>query len=175
MEAEMRGLTLTLQRASDMTDRFARWAVVPVAAVFILIIFGGVLTRFVFRMPIVSSEEFARIAFLWMCYLGAVICVKQECHIRFELLDNLLGRTRPLFNFAITLVSIAFYLFLVVKGVELFLHVLPTMFPASGISQAWMHGVLPASCLLMTVHFAYFIFRDVSRLMGESADQGEAK
>jgi TRAP-type C4-dicarboxylate transport system permease small subunit len=173
--AGMKKLMLILRRASDATDRVTRWALFPIAVTFILIVFGGVMTRFVFRTPMVSSEEFARITFLWTCFLGAAICVKQENHIRFELLDNLLGKARPVFNLAITLVSIAFYLFLIVKGIELFLHVLPTMFPASGISQAWMYGVLPLSCLLMTVHFAYFILRDVSRLAGKPLDQGEAE
>jgi len=171
----MRRLALILKRASDTTDRITRWAVFPIAVAFILIVFGGVMTRFVFRTPIVSSEEFARITFLWTCFLGAAICVKRENHIRFELFDNLLGKARPAFDLAITLVSIAFYLFLIVKGMELFLHVLPTIFPASGISQAWMYGVLPVSCLMMMVHFAYFILRDVSRLVGKPLDLGEAE
>ena len=171
----MKKLTLILRRASDATDRVTRWALFPIAVAFILIVFGGVMTRFVFRTPMVSSEEFARITFLWICFLGAAICVKQETHIRFELLDNLLGRARPVFNLAITLVSIGFYLFLIVKGMELFLHVLPTMFPASGISQAWMYGVLPLSCVLMMVHSAYFILRDASMLVGKVFDQGEAE
>jgi TRAP-type C4-dicarboxylate transport system permease small subunit len=173
--AGMRRLALTLKQASDATDRVTRWALFPIAVTFILIVFGGVLTRFVFRTPMVSSEEFARITFLWTCFLGAAICVKRENHIRFEFLDSLLGKARPAFDLAITLVSIAFYLFLIVKGLELLLHVLPTMFPASGISQAWMYGVLPLSCLLMMVHFAYFILRDLSRLVGKPLDSGEAE
>jgi TRAP-type C4-dicarboxylate transport system permease small subunit len=171
----MRQLALILKRVSDTTDRFTRWALFPIAVAFVLIVFGGVVTRFVFKTPMVSSEEFARITFLWICFLGAAICVKRENHIRFELLNNLLGRARPAFDFAVTLVSMAFYIFLIVKGIELLLHVLPTIFPASHISQGWMYGVLPLSCLLMMVHFAYFILRDVSKLIGAPLESGAAE
>jgi len=63
-------VVLMLQRLSDWTDRAARILLVPIGIGFILIVFLGVLTRYVFETPIISSVELARIGFVWAAFLG---------------------------------------------------------------------------------------------------------
>jgi TRAP-type C4-dicarboxylate transport system permease small subunit len=42
---------------------------------------GNVIARYVFNSPIAWAEEFARYAFVWVVFLGAVACTKQKRHI----------------------------------------------------------------------------------------------
>ena len=66
-----------LRRLSDRVDWVARALLVPIGIAFILIVFLGVVTRYVFQVPIITSVELARIGFVWAAFLGAAVCLKQ--------------------------------------------------------------------------------------------------
>ena len=158
---------------SDFIDRLTRIAVIPVALVFIAIIFFGVWTRFILKKPIVISEEISRISFLWTCFLGACICVKQENHIRFEFILKILrGRLLSFFSLLFDLINGGFFLFLFFHGMTLLNHVIPTTFPASGMSQAWMYAALPVSSLCMVIHVFFFLLRDMTKLFDGIDNEG---
>ena len=48
----------------------------------IVILFGGVVARYVFDRPLVWSDELASILFLWLAMLGAVIAFRRDEHMR---------------------------------------------------------------------------------------------
>ena len=66
-------------------------AVVAVAAEVVLL-FVGVMSRYVFHAPIVWSDELASIIFLWLAMLGSAIAVQRGRHMR---LDYIAGRLPP--------------------------------------------------------------------------------
>ena len=139
-----------LIRTSDGVDRLVRVLAVPIGTAFILIVFSGVVMRYVFQAPIISSIELARIGFVWSCFLGAAICVKKEKHIQFSfLLDSAGVAKRRWMKLVITFLSAAFFLLLVVKGVQMVQKVEGTYFPALGYSQAWLYLPLPP---LLSLH-----------------------
>jgi TRAP-type transport system small permease protein len=43
--------------------------------------FGNVVARYFFNNPIEWAEEFSRYAFIWIVFLGAVVCTKHGRHI----------------------------------------------------------------------------------------------
>jgi TRAP-type C4-dicarboxylate transport system permease small subunit len=155
-----------LWRLSDWADRLARLLLVPIGVCFIAVVFLGVLTRYVFHAPIVSSIELARISFVWAAFLGAAICVKGEKHTRFAfLLDAVSGRVRAVLNVAIALLCLGFFAFLVVKGVQMARMVEETYFPALGWSQLWLYLPLPLSASCMFLHALAFLGRDLGVLL----------
>src|SRR5262249_33889742 len=46
------------------------------------ILFGGVISRYVFDRPLVWSDELASTLFLWLAMLGAVIAFRRDEHMR---------------------------------------------------------------------------------------------
>ena len=52
----------------------------------------NVVARYVFNSPISWAEEFARYAFVWVVFLGAVACTKQRRHI---IIDAVVGVLPP--------------------------------------------------------------------------------
>src|SRR5690348_13809801 len=48
----------------------------------IVILFAGVVSRYVFHRPILWSDELASILFLWMAMLGAVVALRRGEHMR---------------------------------------------------------------------------------------------
>jgi TRAP-type C4-dicarboxylate transport system permease small subunit len=158
-------LVRMLIRVSDGVDRLVRVLAVPVGAAFILIVFFGVVMRYVFQAPIITSIELARVGFVWSCFLGAAVCVKKEKHIQFSFLLDAAGpAARSWMKLAITLLSAAFFLLLVVKGAQMVLKVEGTYFPAMGHSQAWLYLPLPLCALFMLIHALAFLARDLQSI-----------
>ena len=48
----------------------------------IVILFAGMVSRYVFRSPFVWSDELASILFLWLAMLGAVVAFRRGEHMR---------------------------------------------------------------------------------------------
>ncbi len=162
-----------LTRLSDWADRLSCVLLVPIGIGFILIVFLGVLTRYVFQAPIISSVELSRIGFVWSAFLGAAVCWKGERHTRFLfLLDALQGRIRNALLVCISALSAGFFLFLVIKGLQMVQAVQETYFPALGWSQLWLYLPLPLTSAFMLLHSLAFLARDLQRL-GRGRGAGE--
>ena len=77
--------------------------------------FSNVVARYFFNSPIMWAEEFSRYAFIWVVFLGAVICTKRKRHIAIESLVQVLPKgLQPLFHllvdvFILALMAVIFY------------------------------------------------------------------
>ncbi|WP_297750999.1 TRAP transporter large permease subunit [Hydrogenophaga sp.] len=56
----------------------------------VLLLFGGVVSRYVFAMPVVWIDEVASVAFIWVGMLGATIAMARNEHLRLNLMVDLL-------------------------------------------------------------------------------------
>ena len=71
-----------------------------------LLLFAGVLARYVFHKPLVWSDELASILFLWLAMLGAVIAYQKSEHMRMSALVNRAEPARKAFFEAFALVTV---------------------------------------------------------------------
>ncbi len=158
-------MSARLRRFSDWVDVATRWVAVPIGIATVLIVFFEVLMRYVFRAPIITSVELARLGFVWSCFLGAALGVKRGAHIRFVFFLERRGTVgRALLQLAVSLLSTAFFAFMVLKGVEMTQRVYETYFPALGFSQVWLYLPLPLSAAIMLVHGVAFVASDLAAL-----------
>ncbi len=165
-------MTSALCFLSDWTDRLTRWLLVPIGVLFVAVVFLAVLTRYVFRAPIITSIELARIGFAWCAFLGAVMCLKREKHTQFLfLLDRFRGRARHCLDTGIAALSLGFFAVVTFKGVQMVQAVQDTYFPALGWSQVWLYLPVPVCCACMFVHTTAQLARDVQALL-RPAEQG---
>jgi len=151
-----------LRRLSDWADRLAKTLAVPIGIAFIIVVFFGVLTRYVFRAPIITSVELARLGFVWSCFLGAALGVKRQKHVQFVFLVEKVGRAgQRLIRTAVSVLSSGFFLFLVIKGIEMVRAVQGTYFPALGLSQVWLYLPVPLSGAFMCMHALAVLAEDL--------------
>src|SRR3954462_15388566 len=71
--------------AASLEAILAALVEIPVAilvAAEIVILFAGVVARFVLHTPLVWSDELASILFLWFAMLGAVVAFRRNEHMR---------------------------------------------------------------------------------------------
>ena len=129
--------------------------------------------RYVFRAPLVTSVELARLGFVWSCFLGAALGVKRSSHIRFvfflEKCGTFGGR---LLQLGVSLLCTAFFGLLALKGVEMAQRVYETYFPALGLSQLWLYLPLPVSATIMLVHGLAFVAADFAALRSAGVKGG---
>ncbi len=52
--------------------------------------FTNVLARYFFNSPIQWAEELARYSFIWVVFMGAVVCTKRKRHIAIDILLQML-------------------------------------------------------------------------------------
>jgi TRAP-type C4-dicarboxylate transport system permease small subunit len=163
-----------LRRLSDWVDDATRFLAVPIGIATILIVFFEVLMRYVFRAPLITSVELARLGFVWSCFLGAALGVKRGAHIRFVFF---LERCGPLggalLRFGVSVLSAAFFGLMFLKGIEMTQRVYETFFPALGFSQLWLYLPLPLSGAIMLIHGVAFVATDLAALRSIAAGGGK--
>ncbi len=95
---------------------------VPAAILVLLemvILFTGVVARYVFDAPLTWSDELASILFLWLAMLGAVIALRRGEHMRLTTLVNMLpARWRIRVSLMAQLLVAVFVLEIVLPAVE---------------------------------------------------------
>jgi tripartite ATP-independent transporter DctM subunit len=71
-----------------MILRLVEAAAAALVAVEIVVLLVGVVSRFAFHRPIVWTDEFAGIVFLWLAMLGSVIALARGQHMRLTTIAN---------------------------------------------------------------------------------------
>lgn len=62
-------------------------------AVMVVLVFGNVVLRYALNSGIAVSEELSRWLFVWLCFLGAVVALKDGAHLGTDMLVSRLSAT----------------------------------------------------------------------------------
>ncbi len=79
--------------------------------------FANVVARYLFNSPIQWAEEFSRYAFIWIVFLGAVVCTKHKRHIGIDsVVKALPSHVQPWVNLAADLLTLALMVIIIWYG-----------------------------------------------------------
>ena len=124
----------------------------------VLIIFGQVIFRYVFRAPPFWTEELARYIFTWVCFLGAAYVLKNKGNITLSFIykyipQHFLFYYKQLINILIlfTIVILVYY------GIKSCINIYGIVSPALGINMVYVNAALPVSGIIMLCYQLYFI------------------
>ncbi|HZE55647.1 MAG TPA: TRAP transporter small permease subunit, partial [Bradyrhizobium sp.] len=141
-----------VRRADAAIGRLVEWPAAVLVLADISVLFAGVISRFVFRKPLVWSDEAASILFLWLAVLGSVIALRRSEHMRMTALVAKAGPcARALLEPVATCACLAFLLMMVWPAWEYAADERIVTMPALEISNAWRAAALPAGFILMGV------------------------
>jgi tripartite ATP-independent transporter DctM subunit len=143
-------LAATAARLDAWLGHLVEWPVAILTALEVVILFAGVVSRYVFRNPFVWSDELASILFLWLAMLGAVVAFRRGEHMR---MSTLVARTSPRWRaffeaFAIAS-AVAFLLLVLHPAIEYAADEAAVVTPALEIPNVWRATALPVGCALM--------------------------
>jgi len=118
----------------------------------IAILFGGVISRYVFDRPLVWTDELASTLFLWLAMLGAVIAFRRGEHMRMTACVGMVGGSlRAMLESLATVAALAFLLLMVWPAYQFASDEVPITTSALQISDVWRAAALPAGIALMIV------------------------
>jgi TRAP-type C4-dicarboxylate transport system permease small subunit len=114
--------------------------------------FANVLARYFFNSPIQWAEELARYSFIWVVFMGAVVCTKRKRHIAIDfLLQSLPPRASAWLRVLADLCTLGIALVIARYGWRL--TVAATQITATlQVPHYVVYVVVPASAALIFVH-----------------------
>ncbi len=116
----------------------------------IVILFSGVVARYVFDAPLVWSDELASLLFLWLAMLGAVIAFRRDEHMRMTAAVGALPpAVRGVLDAFATGAALAFLLLIARPAYDYALEQAPILTPALQFTDAARTAALPVGVVLM--------------------------
>jgi len=118
----------------------------------------AVLTRYVFKVPILGSVELSRLLFIWACFLAAALCYYQKSHIAITFIaDRLPAKAQRVLHTFLHGLSILFFGTLFYASLEVMRALWVSDLPMLGISQGWLYVPLPLMSLIMLLYALEFL------------------
>src|SRR6267142_3814824 len=134
-----------------------------------VVLFAGVVARYVFHRPIIWSDELASILFLWLAMLGATIALRHNSHMRLTLFVNRAAEsTRQWLEAAGSAIAAAFVAVILLPAFEYAADERFITTPALEISNSWRTAAIPVCATLMMTIIILRMARGVQpyRLIG---------
>ena len=112
--------------------------------VIIVLLFAGVVARYVFHVPITWSDELCSIVFLWLAMLGAALATQQASHMRMTALVTMFGERWSSFFASLALATgLAFLLLVLGPAYHYASEEAFVTTSALEISNAWRASAVP--------------------------------
>jgi tripartite ATP-independent transporter DctM subunit len=116
----------------------------------IVILFAGVVSRYVLRQPLIWSDELASILFLWLAMLGAVVAFHRAEHMRMTaVVASAKPAMRAYLDVVATCAALAFLLLILWPAYEYAYEESFITTPALQIPNIWRAAALPVGVALM--------------------------
>src|ERR1700761_9466040 len=116
----------------------------------IVILFAGVIARYVLHQPLIWSDELASMLFLWLAMLGAAVAFRRAEHMRMTaVIGSAPPRGRAYLDVVATCAAPAFLLLIVPPAYEYAYEESFITTPALQISNTWRAAALPVGVCLM--------------------------
>ena len=128
-----------------------------------LVLLCSVIARFVFRQPLVWSDELASLLFIWMAMMGAVVAFRRGEHMRMTaLVASISAQKRALLEAVALCASLAFLLLIAWPALEFAIDEADITTPALEIANSWRAAALPVGILLMSAFAVIRLLRQAS-------------
>lgn len=137
----------------DGLDKLLKALIIVGNGLMLLLVFGQVITRYIFNYTPHFGEELARYLFVWVVFLSLPLVAKYGGHMAIETLTSRVhGATLKFLNILADFFTIAFLLIMVVCGIEMVMRTTYQTSPAMMIPMSWVYSVIPFGCAIMLIY-----------------------
>ena len=147
-----RSIETFLETGGEWLDRIVSALAVSLLLVETVLLFAGVVFRYLLHKPLVWTDEVNSILFLWLGVLGAVMAVRRWRHMRMSSFVVRLGaRAQSIVADVGTALVAVLLCLLLPPALEHVATEAGVITPSLELSQAWRAAAMPAGILLMLV------------------------
>lgn len=154
-------------------NKLIGWTVALLLAIMSLLIFWQVFSRTLVGTSLTWSEELSRFIMIWIVLLGSCVALLKNEHIVVNVLANYVSeKTKKSIDIFIYLISIVFFIVLVIYGWDLGQASVSQKAPSTGISMFWAYLSIPVGAVLLILNSISLI---LERLFYIQKSVGEEK
>ena len=147
------------RRVVDGLNIAVRWILAALMLVMTVLIGWQVIARFIVGESLTFSEEVSRFVMVWLVLLGAAYAAKNGRLMKVDIVEHMLsGRAKPTVIMVAGVLSIVFYLVLVVFGFFIVSAVSYQMTPATEVSMSIPMAALPVGGILLVINTIHQMF-----------------
>lgn len=133
-------------------DNFESWPITMLFALLLLVVVTQIVSRVIFNMPFMFTEELARFLYIWIALVGLSRVIQQDRVVRLVLLsEKLKGWKQDVFQLTTDVLSLAVLMYLNYWSLAYirFMWIDPS--PALGISMGLVYLCLPVGWILSMI------------------------
>ncbi len=121
--------------------------------IMLLLVFGQVITRYIFNYSPYFGEELARYLFVWVVFLSLPLVARYGGHMCIETLTSRVkGATLKFLNILADVFTIIFLGIMVWCGIQMVARTSYQTSPAMMIPMSWVYIVIPFGCGIMLLY-----------------------
>jgi TRAP-type C4-dicarboxylate transport system permease small subunit len=124
-----------------------------------------IVSRYVFRSPLLYTEEVSRYSYIWICFFGMAMATKLQNHIRIELVFIFVkGRAQAFINLALNVISLGLYVVIFIIGLKYTMTNVIQLSPAMEISKAYIYVSLPLGALFSVIRMLAILKEEIKQI-----------
>lgn len=147
-------------RKSNMFFRVQEYAGLALFFLMCLLMILQLLSRYVFSSPLLFTEEFSRLAYVWVAFLGMAVAHRRRDHIRIDLFTDMLpAGVKKALDAVTQVVCLLFLAYLGYWGVEYMIFNQWNVAASVDFPLFWVYAALPVGCALSIVNIVCNFFK----------------
>ena len=147
-----------------LLSRFVEGLVILGATVIVTIVTIEVVLRYIFGLSLIFTEELARYLMVWIVFLGGALAVKDDSHIRINVLvQRLSPRLGRLVRITAHGLTMLLLVVLTVEGTKILPRQLDQMCITIDINMFYFYLAIPVGSILMIIFILPRIRDSISR------------
>lgn len=157
---------------SKNLDKLLKYLAILALLIMVSLVFFNAILRYFFDSGIAWSEEFARICFVYMIFLGIVIVAKERGHLTVDIIISSLPAKYQLIALFISDILILIAIsFVAIGAYNLMLLTYTQQMPATGISSAFLYLAAVISSTSYFMIILYNLYKHFK--LGSSFSKGD--
>lgn len=126
------------------------WIIILSMAILSSLVFLQIVNRFVFKIPMPWTDEFAKYFFVWLALYGSAKAVREKSHIFIDIIELVLkGELGKIISLIAEVVCLIFYVILLVVSTPWALENMDVWADSMQIGMGVFYSCVPIGALLM--------------------------
>ncbi len=163
------------QKLVQFYNKFEEYLLITSLIVAVIIVFVGIVMRAVVSNSLPWSEELCRYIFVWQCWLGASLAVREGKHIRVDFIFSLLkGKAVHVAELVAAIIWFLFCVFVVYNSVELLSSIVRSgqFSPVMRMPMLYPYLSVPIGVGMMGLRLIGNIKGEIQAIMAPAAKKG---
>ena len=141
-----------LNKLSDMLYCGCKVFSAVVLGILAVLMFIGVIARYVFNNPIVWLNELTLVMFSWMVFSGVSVAMKNGENVTLDLFKKLSPLGKLIFAVLANISTLMFFYFIIKEGLAIIQSTHTEFYNTIPLSTAWFYVPLPLCGIFSLIH-----------------------